>query len=143
MSRGRLLCIDFDGVLHLYDGTWGGEATITGPAVPGAIAALQHYLRVGFSIAIFSTRSRTEEGRRAMCHWLNENGVPHPWISYGDVYEPPEGYSLRSKQTQIRFPLTKPPAWLYIDDRAWRFDGTFPTVEALSGFQTWWERERG
>jgi hypothetical protein len=37
----------------------------------------------------------------------------------------------------LRFPATKPPALVTIDDRAVTFDGSFPDIPWLLGFKTW------
>lgn len=143
MSKSRLLCIDFDGVLHKYDGTWGGEAAINGPAVPGAINTLRAYMDAGFSIAIYSTRSRSEKGRQAMYSWLLGQGMRVSQLHWSDILSPPLGYEIRSRQLTVRFPYTKPPAFCTLDDRNWPpWDGRFPTVQELQRFETWWERER-
>ena len=40
----------------------------------------------------------------------------------------------------LRWPLAKPTAIAYIDDRAWRFEGVFPKVRELLEFVPWNKR---
>lgn len=44
----------------------------------------------------------------------------------------------------LRFPITKPAAWLTIDDRAICFQGpgTWPTIDAIHSFTPWHKQER-
>jgi len=43
----------------------------------------------------------------------------------------------------VRFTRTKPPAIVYIDDRAIRFDGDYNrTINMLINFRAHWEREK-
>jgi hypothetical protein len=36
---------------------------------------------------------------------------------------------------------TKPEADVYLDDRGWRFSGTFPSVDQIEEFRPWWARD--
>lgn len=117
----KTIVVDFDGVLHAYTSGWKGATVIPDPPVAGAIAWLRE--AVGhFHIAIFSSRSREKGGIEAMREWLTNAGL-----------EP----ALLDK---IAFPRAKIPAHVYIDDRGWRFEGTFPTLEALDAFEPWHKR---
>lgn len=116
ISTKRTICVDFDGVLHSYTSPWVDAETIPDPLVPGAVAflreAVEHY-----QVIIFSTRAKTVAGVLAMRAYLNAHGL-------GDV-TPLLGYSYE-----------KVPALAYIDDRAWRFAGTFPTMQDIAA-QPW------
>lgn len=124
-----ILAIDFDGVLHSYESGWKGARCIPDPPVPGAIEWLRSLVfdqrdpfvpRFDvFDVCIFSSRSRYWGGRAAMKRWLLHHGVRPGEIE------------------AIRFPLLKPPAHLLIDDRAWTFTGTFPTVQQINEFRPW------
>ncbi len=122
-----ILAIDFDGVLHSYISGWKGPRTITDAPIAGAIEWLKslipdqddafaprHYY---FDVQIFSSRARHFGGRAAMRRWLLRHGL------------------TRGELESIRFPRLKPPSILLIDDRALRFDGTFPTVEQMRDFR--------
>jgi hypothetical protein len=41
---------------------------------------------------------------------------------------------------ELEFPTQKPPAHLTIDDRGFRFDGLFPTLQYMSAFKPWNKR---
>jgi hypothetical protein len=118
-----ILCLDFDGVLHQYDSPWVDEATISDGPVPGAIAflleAMQH-----FKVCIYSSRSKKPEGVRAMREWLYKHT---PAVHWGEL-------------DALEFPVTKPPAFLTIDDRVLCFEGTWPDPKELLKFKPWNKR---
>src|SRR6185436_14169493 len=97
-----------DGVLHSYMTPWIDATTIPDPPVSGAIEWLQK-IEKKFVVVIHTTRGKTEEGRAAVLKWLQDNG----WESGATVEVTSE----------------KPTALMYIDDRAYRFEGMFPTAE--------------
>lgn len=113
-----ILCLDFDGVLHLYSSGWKGPETIPDPPVPGAIEFLVEAAR-HFEIHIFSSRSSWDSGISAMKSWLQYHGLPQEILEL------------------IVFPLQKPPAFLTIDDRALTFTGVWPSMESLKAFKPW------
>ena len=125
MSKKPILCLDFDGVVHSYTSGWQGADVIPDPPVEGAIAfmlgALQH-----FDVAIFSSRSATWEGLRAMKGWLRTH-AGQTW------YDSPDGPGLE----KVRFVTEKPPAMVTIDDRAITFTGEWPSFESLLAFKPW------
>lgn len=110
------VAVDFDGVLHSYISPWVSSAIIPDPPVPGAIEWLTQISKK-FRVAIFTTRGATKLGRSAVQSWLVENG----W---------PEG-------AEVEVTSEKPPALVYIDDRAWRFEGVFPTVQEIHQAVPW------
>ena len=118
MPRKQTIAIDFDGVLHQYVTPWVAADVIPDPPVPGAIAALRRYSEY-FKIAILSTRNYQEGAVEAMQGWLLRNGLERRVVD------------------QILFPIHKVPAIVYIDDRAYRFEGTWPLVGVLKGLKPW------
>lgn len=133
-TKRKIIAIDFDGVIHSYDSPWVDYDVIPDPPVPGAIEFLDRLIRADrFHVAIFSSRNvptlylgNTHDpnydpacGIRAMRKWLIANGLA-PELA-----------------AQIRFPRHKPPAHVIIDDRAIRFEGTFPTLDDLESFVPW------
>jgi len=117
----RHLCIDFDGVIHSYMTPWSGAHVISDPPVEGAIAWLTEMVNhENYIVNIYSSRSSQVGGIEAMIRWLDE---------YMD-WEPGD----------INFPVTKPPAYLTIDDRAICFRGTFPSVRELDNFKPWFDK---
>jgi hypothetical protein len=117
------ICVDFDGVIHSYTSGWQGIDVIPDDPVPGAIEWLRGILDVpkygrkpDVRVVIYSSRSRTWKGRRAMLRWFSK-------------YLEPEYV--------IPMPTKKPAAFLTIDDRAICFKGSFPSVEEMLSFKPW------
>jgi hypothetical protein len=110
------IAVDFDGVLHSYSTPWIDADTIPDPPVDGAIAWLSE-IEKKFSVVIFTTRGKTLSGQRAVRHWLHENG----WAS-----------GMNATVT-----AEKPPALVYLDDRAMRFDGHFPSASEIHAARPW------
>jgi hypothetical protein len=108
----KTVCLDFDGVIHSYRSGWQGESTIADPPIHGvdqAIAALRRRYRV----VVFSTRNATREGRDAVAAWLKRHQ-----IEVDEICE------------------HKPPAHVYIDDRAIPFSGDWEqTIIAINEFR--------
>ena len=123
-ARLKTLVIDFDGVLHSYRSGWKGATVIPDPPVPGAIEWLTHAVE-RFEVAVLSARSRETGGIDAMRDWLRAAGLTEEVLS------------------QVRFPKQKQPADVYLDDRAWRFEGQFPTLDDIDAFVPWHQRDRG
>jgi len=132
-----IICVDFDGVIHSYTSGWEGPAVVSDDPVPGAIKWLEDHLPLtdelmgswappykGPIVQIYSSRSKSWRGRRAMKKWLIKHGL-HPSYIYDGV---------------LKFPTKKPAAFLTIDDRAICFDGTFPSKEEMLSFKPWFKR---
>ena len=107
------LAIDFDGVLHSYSG-WTGSNKLSEP-VPGAVEFCRRAVE-RFHLVVYSARALDPDQRVQLGIWLSQHGFPAMYIT-----------------------AQKPPALVYLDDRAWRFDGQWPDVEALVAFRAWWE----
>lgn len=153
------LCLDFDGVIHSYESGWQGPRVIPDPPVPGALEFITKSLD-DFQVAIFSSRSGYWFGRRAMKRWLYEqfvdlglpdvmNNTPVWWLdqikSRGDWFAEPYDHTVRAVARnivygEIQWPTRKPPAKVTLDDRAVRFNGTFPPRHELQTFQPWFKR---
>jgi hypothetical protein len=110
------ICVDFDGVLHSYQTPYSGDGEAPDPPVPGAIEWLSQ-IAEHFDVVIHTTRARSPEGQRAVRHWLHEHG-----------WEPGMNATVTAQ---------KVPALVYIDDRAWRFDGVFPTKDEIHRALPW------
>lgn len=131
-----ILCLDFDGVLHSYSSGWQGSDKIPDPPVPGFAAFLQKAVQV-FDVCVFSSRSRTPEGRQAMRKWL-ANGLAEHFRA-----QRPEDWSpmwVNDLMAVIGFPAEKPAAFVSLDDRAVTFTGAWPAVEELLLFRTWQQK---
>lgn len=134
MEHQKIICCDFDGVLHSYVSGWKGARIVADAPVPGAIEWLTHFLEYycdvpdsiaamtppgEFKFCIYSSRSKQWGGQKAMKKWLVLWGLDRRYLKV------------------ISFPITKPSAWITIDDRAICFTGTFPTVDELRNFTPW------
>jgi hypothetical protein len=127
-ARKPILCLDFDGVIHSYTSGWKGADVIPDPPVPGAlqfiVEAMQH-----FKVAIFSSRSNQPGGMKAMIRWLG-------YWSVDPVHGMPGDFD-HAAWSDIDWSLTKPAAFVTLDDRAITFDGTWPAIDTLKNFKPW------
>jgi hypothetical protein len=123
----KILCLDFDGVCHLYTSGWKGASTIPDQPVYGMWEALRSYQTI-FEVDIFSSRSNQDGGIRAMQDWFYEH---MPDGNYLPVYH------------ALIFPTEKPPAFVGLDDRVITFRGEWPEVEELESFKTWTQNPLG
>lgn len=114
MAKKYTIAVDFDGVLHNYtpDGSW---PECTGPPVEGSLAWLRE-IRRDFKVVVLSARARSDEGAAAISAWLTKRGVPG-----------------------LEVTAVKPPALVYIDDRAYRFNGpgTLPDRHEIHRARPW------
>jgi hypothetical protein len=131
--KHKIICVDFDGVIHSYESGWKGIDNIPDPPVEGAFEWLEKHLPVPDSMCcmapiydgpravIYSARSKSWRGRRAMKKWFIKHGL-HPGYIYENI---------------LKFPKKKPAAWLTIDDRCICFEGKFPSDKEINDFQSW------
>ena len=114
----QTVVFDFDGVIHSYTSGWKGPDVVSDPPVPGIREAIAEIRAAGYEVVVVSTRTATEDGWLAVSGWLRDNGIEVD-----------------------RLCAEKPPAIVYIDDRAICFDGN--TAGLLSKIQTFrpWNRE--
>lgn len=124
-----ILCLDFDGVCHSYTNGWKGADIIPDPPVEGLFEFLQEANKQ-FEIHIFSSRSNQPGGIEAMAKWFEDY--------YIDWYMRP-GNEFR--ELSLKFPISKPPAFLTIDDRTITFTGQWPNIEELKNFQPWYKKQ--
>lgn len=108
---------DFDGVIHSYASGWQGATVITDPPVAGikeAIAEIRHH----YKVVVVSARCSHKGGIAAIKSYLDKHG-----IAVDDVV------------------AEKPPAIVYIDDRALTFDGnTDGLLDKIRVFKVWNKR---
>lgn len=125
-----LLCLDFDGVIHEYRSPWQGVDVVADGPVPGAIAFIDA-ARQRFSIAIYSARSSSEEGRAAMREAIRTWAVEELGYLGADILV-----------ADLQWPTGKPSAFLTIDDRAIQFNGDWSThnIDDLLNFKPWNKR---
>jgi hypothetical protein len=108
----RTICLDFDGVVHSYRSGWCGSEIIPDPPIHGTREAIQR-LRQRYRVVIHSTRCSTTEGLRAIEHWLARHNIEVDEVC-----------------------AYKPPALIYVDDRAVPFRGDWEqTIGAIYDFR--------
>jgi len=129
----KILCLDFDGVIHRYTTPWSGATIIADPPTEGALVALLNYAD-HFEVHVYSSRSNSPGGREAMQSWLERWMMDDMQFSRGEA----EGFVRNT----LKWPSEKPPAFLTIDDRCVCFDGTWPGADELREFRPW-NRRRG
>lgn len=100
----RALCLDFDGVLHSYTSGWVGHSEIPDPPVEGAVLACRDLVEAGWVLYVLSSRSDL----RPVAAWLALWDFP-----------------------PMALTRTKPIAVAYVDDRAVRFEGDWPSIRKL------------
>jgi hypothetical protein len=89
------ICLDFDGVLHRYSRGWQGGVIYDDP-VEDSVAACLALAEWGFKLTVCTARDDVD----AVRVWLAEMGFPEMTVTN-----------------------KKPPADLYLDDRALKFEG--------------------
>lgn len=121
MNIKKTVVFDFDGVIHSYTSGWKGETCIPDPPVPGIDRALGALKDAGYEVVIVSTRCSTFLGRCAIENWIDMYGMTH---------------------LVDRVCKEKPPAIVYIDDRAICFDGKPENLlEKVQNFKPWYQKE--
>lgn len=112
------LCVDFDRVIHSYTTPWSGTTSIPDPPNKGAFQWLTEVVQ-HFDVYVFSCRCEDPSSEAAMKAWMRQHGLSEEVIA------------------KLRFTNQKPAAILYIDDRSFHFQGSFPTVDAIKAFKPW------
>jgi hypothetical protein len=131
VSYKKIICVDFDGVIHWYRKGW-QEGKIYDKPVPGAMEWLVRFARnPEFEVAIYSSRSKDPKLLHEMKDWITLE--LDRYLSWVDGYDS-KPLELFDKLT---FPTQKPAAFLTIDDRAICFRGYFPSTEEIKNFKPW------
>ncbi|HWQ60184.1 MAG TPA: hypothetical protein VN420_03480 [Candidatus Fimivivens sp.] len=111
--KEKIVSIDFDGVLSLYDG-WKGE-DVLGDPFPGAKEFVVRLIETGYVPVVFTTRDAAR-----VKPWLQSFGFP-----------------------DIEVTDRKYPSLAYIDDRCIRFDGDFSRLtKDLRVFDVYWRQKK-
>lgn len=119
----KILCLDFDGVVHSYASGWHGADRIDDPPVEGALEFIVA-ASVRFEVVIHSSRCHQAGGIEAIRLWLWK----HAFAS---------GVGTCGFWATLRIEATKPPAHLTLDDRAVTFCGTWPDLDDIERFRPW------
>ena len=119
MSYTPTIVFDFDGVIHSYTSGWKGVANIPDPPVPGIREAIAEIRDAGYRVVVVSTRCSERDGLMAIHKFMDENNILVDDIS-----------------------AHKPPALVYIDDRALCFDGhPEMLLNKIQEFKPWYQKE--
>lgn len=111
----KTVVFDFDGVIHSYTSGWQGGDVIPDPPVPGIKEAIADIRASGYEVVIVSARTATIDGIRAIGKWLEKYGIEYDGVC-----------------------TEKPPAVVYIDDRAICFDGKPENLlNQIQNFKPW------
>lgn len=112
----KTVVFDFDGVIHSYTSGWKGENIIPDKPVLGIKEAISEIRKSGYEVVVVSTRCATNKGIEAVNKYLLENGI-----------------------VVDRVCKEKPPAIVYIDDRAICFDGKPQNLlDKINKFKPWY-----
>lgn len=115
MAKRYTVAVDFDGVLHSYTTPLDEAGDRFDPPVPGAIEWLNEIAK-RFDVVVLTTRGGDSDFAVRVGLWLADHGYEGPPLCVTD---------------------RKPPALIYIDDRAWRFEGTFPSTKEVYAARPW------
>ncbi|MFA7382969.1 MAG: hypothetical protein WC001_05925 [Desulfurivibrionaceae bacterium] len=111
----KTICLDFDGVIHSYFSGWKGVTNIPDPPTIGCRESICTLRSKGFKVVVHSTRCQTQGGRSAIKDYLAKHD-----IEIDEICE------------------HKPPAILYVDDRAIQFTGDWDeTLVSMDKFTHW------
>lgn len=104
----KTIAIDFDGVIHKYSRGW-ADGTIYDKPMEGAKTAMAQLVKKGFKVIIFTTRLSTRYSGK------------EEYIIIEEMFEWLEKYGFKQEIHFHDMTCEKPPAMVYIDDRAIRF----------------------
>ena len=111
----KTVVFDFDGVIHSYASGWQGMDICADPPVDGINDAIQAIRRAGYRVVVVSTRCADDTGLNAVIAYLHNHRIMVDEVA-----------------------AHKPPAIVYIDDRAICFDGNPETLlEKVESFKPW------
>lgn len=107
MVRKKVICVDFDGVIHRYEG-WLGKRIYNEP-IDGVVGVLSKLRDSGWVIIVWTSRIELD----CVYEYLQSYGIPFDHINYN-----PENVEQHCHPA-------KPIADVYLDDRAITFNGVW------------------
>jgi hypothetical protein len=124
----KIIAVNFDGVIYTvrdgdYLNQYNDATVLLNSPIPNAItwlSALANDSR--FYVTIYSVRAKILGFTDALKEWLIHNGMDQNTIN------------------KISVSATRPNAFLFIDDRSWKFNGKFPRIDDLLTFKAWYEK---
>lgn len=117
-SDRKTIALDFDGVIHSYTTPWSIPTVIPDDPVPGALNFIREAIHK-YDVVIFSVRAKNRASRKAIYRWFRDHGLEKRVLD------------------QLEITSDKPKATIYIDDRGWRFEGEFPSLELIRKLKPW------
>ena len=154
-ERPLKIALDFDGVLHSYQRGWTGQIPFDRP-VDGAQNFCEQLLMEGYKVVVFTARVHPELGASRVQRFISYSKKTHEgWEPQSDLGPTIAEEGIRDwlrhwgfPEGMIRCEIThkKEHADLFIDDRAYRFEGSFvnaleyiektnPALESWAGSQ--------
>ncbi len=113
----KIICFDFDGVIHSYLSGWQGIDVILDPVVIGIKELIDELRADGYNVQVFSARCREKAGIDAIKKYLNDHNIIVDQVA-----------------------TNKPPAIVSIDDRVICFNGEVEGIkEQIINFKPWTE----
>lgn len=113
------ISLDFDGVIHAYTSQFTLPTEIHDDPVPGAFEFIREALIAGYGVHIHSARANDVGTEQAIIQWFLKHGLEHFYVD------------------RLNISPLKKGAVIYIDDRGWRFEGTFPSLETIRSLRQW------
>ncbi len=133
-ERPLKIAIDFDGVLHSYASGWTGQIPFD-PPVDGAQNFCEQLLMEGYHVVIFTARVHPELGVGNIQRFISYsektrdgwNPLPDrgPVLAEEGIRDWLQHWNFPEGMLQCEITHKKEHADLFIDDRAYRFDGSF------------------
>ena len=115
----KTVVFDFDGVIHSYTSGWQGIGVIPDKPINAIKEAIDDIRNAGYEVVVVSTRCREVKGIKAIEDWLKFYNIGVDGIT-----------------------ADKPPAIVYIDDRAICFDGDAKSLlNKINDFKPWYAKE--
>lgn len=109
MTPPRNAAIDFDGTLNNWKAS--PKHNGWGPPMQGAQNGMIHLRGMGLRLVVFTVKAHTPAGIRAVEDWLQQYKIPYDEVT-----------------------ALKPPAVVYLDDRAVRFTDWTTAVPDIKAF---------
>ena len=130
--RRRRIALDWDGVIHSYTTKWAGADIIPDPPVDGMLEWLaDNYRR--YELIIFSTRNHQEGAIDAMTDWMYRN--------FRELCYPADEVMRIISSIEFHKGEGKPICEIFVDDRAYQFNGTMPSESYIAEFKPWNKRK--
>lgn len=115
----KTVVFDFDGVIHSYTSGWQGVDVIPDEPVKGIGDTIKDVRNAGYEVVVVSTRCHKVAGIEAIYCWLENHNIEVDYVM-----------------------ANKPPALVYIDDRAICFDGESSSLlDKIERFKPWYDKE--